>query len=710
VSYSIGFDIFARDRASQTMDNVGNHTEAMGHKFSAMKVAAVASVAVTGAALLGFGASAVKAGVQTAASMEQANIAFTSLLGSGAKSQAFLDKLGKFAAATPFELPGLIDASRQLIGVGQSADSVIPTLTAFGDASGALGLSQDNFNHIMMATTQAMSAGTLHAGDLLQMTEAGLPVWKLMSEALGKPVATLKTMSEKGQLLTKDVMPKLQAQMEKDYGGSMAKQSQTLTGLWSTLMDTFHQGMAKAIIPMEPMLRSMIPTAANVMGGALAALGSGANNFFNGVSGHVKRMSQSDRPKLELFGLGLRAMVGAFKSGDVTSKGFIGAMEKVGVAVRKIAGFLSGVFATAMTWIRANGPTIFSGLGQAVSNLASVAVPLLIQAWNAFREPLQKTVQFIVTNAIPAIVSITGWMSKHATLVQAVAVGIGTIVVALKVWALVTKTMAVAQGILNAVMAANPIGIVILAIVGLAAAFVYAYKHSETFRNIVTGVFNAVKNVIMGVYNWVRSNWPLLLAILTGPIGIAVLVVVRNFDTIKGAASGAVKWVTDRFDSIIGFFTKMPGRIASAASGMWHGVTDAFKSAINSIISGWNSLQFSIHIPKVHIPGTNSNIGGGDIGFGVPSIPFLAKGGDILRGGEVIVGDAGPERLTVPTGARVAPLDNRTKDHTGGDTTINLNFHGPVIGSSAEFQRAVAGALEEYVGNGGTIKIAAGTR
>jgi tape measure domain-containing protein len=675
--------LLGEDRsASNSLRGVGSAADETSkhlHGIGVMGVAAgtaIGSLAASGVrSFAAMGVSAVTAGIQTAASMEQANIAFTSLLGSGQKSQAFLAKLSTFAAATPFELPGLIDASRQLIGVGQSADSVIPTLTAFGDASGALGLSQDNFNHIMMATTQAMSAGTLHAGDLLQMTEAGLPVWKLMSEALGKPVSELKKLSEQGKLLTKDVMPKLQAQMEKDYGGSMAKQSQTLTGLWSTLMDTFHQGMAKALIPMEPMLRAAIPGAANVMGKALGALGNGVGQFFGGLTGHVKRMDQDSRPKLELFGLGIRAMAGAFKSGDVTSKGFIGTMEKIGVAVRKIVDVLSGVFKQVMTWFKQNGPTIFSGLMTSLKNLASVALPLVMQAWNAFKQPMQNMIQFIVQTAIPAIISITDWMAKHKTLVQTVAVAIGTIIAALKIWALVTKAMAAVQAVLNLVLAANPIGLVILAIVGLAAAFVYAYKHSETFRNIVNGVFNAVKNVIMGVYNWVKSNWPLLLAILTGPVGLAVL------------------FITKHFDQILGFVTKLPGRIASAASGMWDGVKDAFRSAINWIIGAWNGLQFSIHIPKVHMPGTSIDIGGADLSFGVPGIPYLAMGGDIMRGGSVVVGDRGPEMLSLPAGARVTPLKQ------AGDSSVPVQIIVQMDG------RDVASSLERVSHNGPPLRI-----
>jgi hypothetical protein len=172
----------------------------------------------------------------------------------------------------------------------------------------------------------------LHAGDLLQMTEAGLPVWKLLSEALGKPVSEIRKLSEQGKLMTADVLPKLEAQMHKDYGGAMAKQSQTLSGLWSTLMDTFHQGLGDALLPMEPMLRKVIPTATRVMGEAFKGLGEATAAFFDGISGHVTRAEAINSWTARL-GLGIRALVEAFKNGSTGSDGFIGAMEHVGVAL-----------------------------------------------------------------------------------------------------------------------------------------------------------------------------------------------------------------------------------------------------------------------------------------------------------------------------------------------------------------------------------------
>lgn len=128
--------------------------------------------------------------------------------------------------------------------------------------------------------------------------------------------------------------------------------------------------------------------------------------------------------------------------------------------------------------------------------------------------------------------------------------------------AAVTGAWTAAQWLLNAALTANPIGLVVLAIVALVAAIVIAWKKSDTFRRIVTGAFTAVQRAATAVWRWISANWPLLLAIITGPIGLAVRFVVRNFDTIKakvksipaaikGAFSGANRLLLDAGRGIV---------------------------------------------------------------------------------------------------------------------------------------------------------------
>jgi phage-related protein len=54
-------------------------------------------------------------------------------------------------------------------------------------------------------------------------------------------------------------------------------------------------------------------------------------------------------------------------------------------------------------------------------------------------------------------------------------------------------------------MAANPITLVVIALAALVAAFVVAYKTSETFRNIVNGLFNAIKTGVTASVDFLKG-------------------------------------------------------------------------------------------------------------------------------------------------------------------------------------------------------------
>ena len=108
----------------------------------------------------------------------------------------------------------------------------------------------------------------------------------------------------------------------------------------------------------------------------------------------------------------------------------------------------------------------------------------------------------LVTALLPAMTALlekvsaaVTWLSEHETIAKALAIGLGILAAAL-------VAAAVAQALLNLALFANPIGLVVLALVALAAAVVVAYKKSETFRDIVDGAFKVVKTAanVLKVY------------------------------------------------------------------------------------------------------------------------------------------------------------------------------------------------------------------
>jgi hypothetical protein len=236
--------------------------------------------------------------------------------------------------------------------------------------------------------------------------------------------------------------------------------------------------------------------------------------------------------------------------------------------------------------------------------------------------------------------------------------------VAQRVVAVATRLWAAMQALLNIAMRLNPLGLIITGITLLVGLFVLAYQRSATFRAIVQGALHGVQIAIgwvvdaaRAVFNWIRANWPLLLGIITGPIGFAVLMIVRHWDQIK-AGVGAVKdFIVGVWNSVMGFFGGLPGRLTAIANQMWEGFKSAVRGAINFLIDAWNRLDFGIHI---HVPDWVPIVGGKgfDVDDIIPDIPRLAEGGLIPRrpGGVLaLLGEGREDELVVPL-SRVAGL------------------------------------------------------
>ena len=113
-----------------------------------------------------------------------------------------------------------------------------------------------------------------------------------------------------------------------------------------------------------------------------------------------------------------------------------------------------------------------------------------------------------------------------------------------------TKVWTGLQWLLNTALAANPIGLVVLAIVALVAIFVVAYNKSETFRRIVDGVFRAVQRIVGQVVGFITDLFADFGDVLGAPFEALVGIVRDVFRTIRGIVEGAVGFITGLLDGI----------------------------------------------------------------------------------------------------------------------------------------------------------------
>lgn len=201
---------------------------------------------------------------------------------------------------------------------------------------------------------------------------------------------------------------------------------------------------------------------------------------------------------------------------------------------------------------------------------------------------------------------------------------------------------------------------------------------------LITGACDLIEGILLGLDSWLqgvfKTDWTEIFGPGLGDIINAFMKNVENtwnaikqifqgvIDFIKGVFTGNWKQAWQGVVNIFGgLFNSLINMVKAPLNGII-GLLNGAVGAINSLIGGLNSISFTM--PKW--------LGGGHFGLSIPyipSIPYLAKGG-ILSQGSAIVGEAGPELLTMMGNrAMVQPLTNNTTNQTdlGG---VNITVYG----------------------------------
>jgi hypothetical protein len=261
------------------------------------------------------------------------------------------------------------------------------------------------------------------------------------------------------------------------------------------------------------------------------------------------------------------------------------------------------------------------------------------------------------TALLPVLAALTsalgvvfGFMAEHATTFQIIAATVAILAAAILVLNVVLTVMAIAEAV-----ALAPIILIVIALVALVAIVILVIKNFDTLKAAAFAVWAAIQTAFAAVVNWVKTaasqvagfftaawdtiksgaaavagfivnawgriqgafeavlswikgNWPTILAILTGPVGIAVGLIVRNWDRIKEAFSTAVSGIESAWNGVIGGLKSAVSGLGAILSAPFSAVASAIQWAIDKVNSLIGALS-RIHVPHIsipHIPGTSS--------------------------------------------------------------------------------------------------------
>lgn len=136
--------------------------------------------------------------------------------------------------------------------------------------------------------------------------------------------------------------------------------------------------------------------------------------------------------------------------------------------------------------------------------------------------------------------------------------------------ALNTAVTVVGGGIkaLFAVLAANPIILIIGAIIAAVAAFIYFWNTSEEFRNFFIGMWEGIKEAAGIALEWIEDSWSNMVEGAKNAV-----------ESVKQAWSDTKQWFADLWQGI-----------KDSASDMWQGTKQAFSDGVDNIVSVWDGI------------------------------------------------------------------------------------------------------------------------
>ena len=615
-------------------------------------VAGVAATYVSAKALADVGKSA----LESASGLEGYRSTLNVVLKDQQKAAKMMAWAVEFANKTPFETDSVVEATVRLQSYGIEAQKV---MTQIGDMAGVM-------NKDLMQAVEAVADA--QTGELERLKEFGIT--KAMIEAKGAELYKNQTIVDnKGHIVDQEKFnDALFALMEDRFKGGMEIQAKSYKGLMSTISGVWKTGLAQ--------MAGISGTGEIIEGSAFDAAKEGLNWIAN------KMQDMSKAGAFERIGK---------KIGTVVQTGIKYGKKVIDVA-KKIKDSVADTIKTISAKLEPLRPIFDSIKDKAVS--------------------LGRKLTDGFTRAGPSIKEFAETYIPKA--VEAVA-------------KLADKAMSFANFIIDHWSFISPI------LKGVVAGFL-AFKVMKGFNNIVgkvkqfADIFQTIKGIsgfagkIKGLASAFKG-FKGIATLLTSPIGqialvigvftAAVILVIKNFDKIKAGAAKLGSWIKTGIGGLIDFFKMLrsaivggfqlawtdlkklgsgiwsglqtlSSNIGSLFSGIWEGLKSGFKGFINFFIKGINTLIGGANKLSFTAPDWVPGIGGKTIGFNLPTIPLLAKGGIATAPTLAMVGEGREHEAILPLSKLQNLIDRAKGNGGGGGNVYHYNPHIEVNGGKPE--------------------------
>ena len=592
------------------INNIEKQTNTLGSSMK--KLGGIVAGAFATKAVVDFGKKVLSVGMEYNALKETSQTTWETLLGSQQAAIDQLKEIENFAAKTPFTQMGVDTMAKYLHNAGFEGQAVFDQLTKIGDMGSAFGVQEDALVEMTRQFSQVQQAGVAYTEDLNILADRGIPIYQALAEATGSTVAEVKKMASEGQI-TAEVYNAAIDSMAETTKGSMEAQSQTFSGMMSTLQDNLTK---------------------------LAGL------LTEQLFGAIKKVLDIILPLIESF-------VSAYSESKSLSEAFstvvVPALEEVGVNVELLqkiwdtfTNFLNDVYNSMILPLFDGFREMvddtaqnFSENSDSIMNIFKNVGDILSGVWNSIIKPMWDA-----------------FMEVLFTLWGVYNDNIGNI---LKLWETFSQALkkvwdSIVKPVWDAVMDA------IKQVWGVFQEYMPEIQRivDEVFGMIQSLWETVLKPALDAIGGFLQN---VLLPIWDTVFTYGILPAVETvFDTIISLWDNSLKPIFQGIiDFLGGVFTgdweRIWNGLSSIFGGVWEGLKALAKAPLNFIIKMLNKVIGGLN--KLQVPDWVPLIGGK--GINIPKIPELWKGSNFTIGGPTLVGEQGPELVNMPRGASVMP-------------------------------------------------------
>lgn len=305
--------------------------------------------------------------------------------------------------------------------------------------------------------------------------------------------------------------------------------------------------------------------------------------------------------------------------------------------------------------------------GKAASPLVkmNLAVRDLAQSAGQFLKPILESVANFLRRVADGFANLSPHVQKMIVIAGVLAAALGPLLV-------MFGMMAVAISAISA-----PMLIVAAALIGLGVAAFFVIKHWQTVKSVSMTVWHAVQHAVVTVINAISKAihstvGKVIVGIFKTAWGIIKTVTMLEFALIQLAVIRPIQALWKFIGPILHIFARNWHTIWNAMSdvfgAVWRNLLIIARPVLNVLIDLLNAL---LHGINAVIHGFNLIPGHSDVPT-IPTIPHLAAGTKFFGGGMALVGERGPEVVSLPRGSAVYPNGSG-----GGGATYNVTVNIP---------------------------------